>query len=136
MTVQERVRHAVVRQAGKVVLRSELSGMGSASRVTKALRALQDIGLLVRIGTGIYAKTRSSSVTGATIPAGSLEALAIEALQKLGVPVTAGSGAKAYNAGETTQLPGQFVVNTGSRRIRRKIEVGGRTLRYENTYGR
>jgi len=62
--------------------------------------------------------------------------LAVEALQKLGVPVTECCATVAYSAGQTTQLPGAFVVNTGLRRITRKIEVGGRQLRYENNYRR
>jgi hypothetical protein len=106
--------------------------MGSASQVSQALRSLQVAGVLVRIGTGVYAKTRKSSVSGATVPAGSLETLATEALKKLGVSVRAGKAAAAYNVGTTTQLPGSFVVNTGTRRISRKIEVGGRALVYEN----
>jgi predicted transcriptional regulator of viral defense system len=131
VTIQERMLRSVRHRAGNVVLRAELAEMGSASQVTKALGALQDKGVLVRIGMGVYAKTRTSSITGAVIPAGSLETLALEALRKLGVPVTAGSGARAYNAGETSQLPGRFVLNTGDRRISRRIEVGGRTLVYE-----
>jgi hypothetical protein len=84
----------------------------------------------------VYAKTRQSSVTGAIIPAGSLETLGVEALRKLGVPVAPGRAAAAYNAGATTQIPGIFVANTGRRRISRMISVGGRALKYENDYGR
>ena len=65
--------------------------LGGASQVSQALKALQDRGVLVRIGTGVYAKTRKSSVTGATIPTGSLETLAAEALRKLGVSLSAGA---------------------------------------------
>jgi len=136
MKLQERIFRSIKRRTSNVVLRAELAGMGSASQVTEALKLLQEKGVLVRIGTGIYAKTRKSSVTGATIPAGSLETLAVEALRKLGVTAVAGSGAAAYNAGATTQLPGRFVVNTGNRRISRKIVVGGRTVVYENNHGR
>jgi hypothetical protein len=110
--------------------------MGSSSQVTQALRALQAKGVLLRIGTGVYAKTRKSAVTGAIIPAGSLETLATETLKKLGVQVEASSAAAAYNHGDTTQLPGRFVANTGQRRISRKIVVGGRTVAYENNYTR
>ena len=95
---------------------------------------LQAKGVLLRIGTGVYAKTRKSSVTGAIIPAGSLETLVIETLEKLGVLVEASSVAAAYNRSDTTQLPGRFEVNTGPRRISRKIAVGGRTVAYENNY--
>lgn len=136
MKLEDRMLRSVKQRADTVILRSELAGMGSATQVSEALKSLQEKGVLVRIGTGVYAKTRKSSVTGTTIPAGSLETLAVEALRKLGVSVGAGSAAAAYNAGRTTQLPGAFVANTGRRRISRKIAVGGRTVAYENDYGR
>jgi hypothetical protein len=129
---EERILRSVRQRAGNVVLRAELARMGSASQVSHALKSLQAKGVLVRIGTGVYAKTRKSSVTGATVPAGSLETLATEALKKLGISVRAGKATAAYNSGKTTQIPGSFVVNTGARRISRKIEVGGRALIYEN----
>ncbi|MCW5230480.1 DUF6088 family protein [Verminephrobacter eiseniae] len=136
MKLEERMLRSVKQRSGNVVLRAELAGLGSASQVTEALKALQEKGVLVRIGTGVYAKTRTSSVTGATIPAGSLETLAAEALRKLGVDVGVGRVAAAYNAGGTTQMPGGFVANTGRRRISRKIAVGGRALKYENDFSR
>jgi pyridoxine 5'-phosphate synthase PdxJ len=136
MKLEERMRRSIKQRGSNVILRAELDGMGSASQVSEALRALQGKGILVRIGTGVYSKTRKSSVTGATIPAGSLETLATEALEKMGVKVSAGTAASAYNSGETTQLPGTFIANTGRRRISRKIAVGGRTVKYENNYGR
>jgi len=136
MKIQERMLRSIKQRTGNVVIRAELAGMGSASQVTESLKALQDQGVIVRIGTGVYAKTRKSSVTGALIPAGSLESLASETLKRLGVTVRAGSAAAAYNAGKTTQLPGAFVANTGRRRISRKIAVGGRQVVYENDFGR
>lgn len=135
MKLQERMLRAIKQRAGSVILRRELAGLGSASQVTEALKALQARGVIVRIGTGLYAKTRRSSVTGKIIPAGNLENLGLEALRKLGVSVAPGKAAAAYNAGTTTQIPGAFVVNTGCRRISRKISVGGRALKYENDYG-
>jgi hypothetical protein len=136
MKLQERMLRAIKQRAGNVILRQELSGLGCASQITEALKALQARGVVVRIGTGVYAKTRQSSVTGAIIPAGSLETLGVEALLKLRVPVAPGRAAAAYNSGATTQIPGAFVANTGQRRISRRISVGGRTLKYENDYGR
>lgn len=127
---------SIRQRTGNVILRADVAKLGSASQVSEALKALQAQGVLVRIGTGVYAKTRKSSVTGAIIPAGSLESLAVEALRRLGVSVSAGSAAAAYNTGRTTQLPGTFVANTGRRRISRKIAVGGRLVKYENNYGR
>jgi Family of unknown function (DUF6088) len=136
LTTQERLLLSIQQQTGNVILRADVAQLGSATQVTRALKALQAMGVLMRIGTGVYAKTRTSSVTGATIPAGSLETLVTEALKKLGVSASEGSAAAAYNAGSTTQLPGKFVVNTGRRRISRKIEVGGRSVVYENDFNR
>lgn len=135
MKLEERMLRSVKQRTGNVILRAEIARLGSASQVTQALKSLQAKGVLVRIGTGVYAKTRKSSVTGATIPAGSLETLATETLKKLGVTVRASKVAAAYNSGKTTQLPGTFVANTGDRRIRRRIAVGGRSVVYENDYG-
>ncbi len=129
MKLQERMLRSIKQRAGNVILRTELAGMSSASQVTEALKALQEKGVLMRIGTGVYAKTRKSSITGAIVPAGSLETLASETLRKLGVQVTAGKASAAYKSGKTTQLPGMFVANTGRRRITRKIEVGAVRLR-------
>lgn len=136
MKLEERLIRSVRKRAGNVVLRADVAKLGSASQLSEALRALQKRGLLVRIGTGIYAKTRVSSATGAVIPAGSLESLSQEALQRLGVRVSASKIAAEYNAGRTTQLPGKLVVNTGKRRIQRSITVSGRRLAYENDYRR
>lgn len=136
MTMQERMLRAIKQRAGNVVLRQELANLGSASQVTEALKALQARNVIIRIGTGVYAKTRKSSVTGSIVPAGTLETLGVEALRKLRVPVTPGAAAAAYNAGAATQIPGVFVANTGRRRISRRISIGGRTLQYENNYGR
>lgn len=134
MKLEQRIQRSIKQRTGNVILRAEIARMGSRTQVSEALKALMDRGLLVRIGTGVYAKTRKSSVTGATIPAGSLETLATEALRKMGVTVSVGRAAAAYNAGVTTQIPGTLVANTGNRRISRKIAVGGRSLAYENNY--
>ena len=53
----------------------------------------------MRIGTGISAKARRFSITGAVIPADSLETLATEALERLGVQLQPGEATKDYNAG-------------------------------------
>lgn len=136
MKLEERLLRSVKKRAGNVILRSDIASLGSASQLSEALRALQRRGLLVRIGSGIYAKTRVSSVTGAVVPAGSLESLSQEALKRLGITVSSSSAAAAYNDSGTTQMPGKWVVHTGQRRIQRKISVGGRRLVYENDYAR
>jgi hypothetical protein len=135
MQLEDRLLRSIRLRPGRVVLRSELESLGGKTQLSVALNRLVSRGVLIRIGKGVYAKTRTSSATGATVPAGSLETLATEALTKLGVDPKPGSAAKAYNAG-STQIPGLYVVNTGKRRISRKLTVGGRQLVYENDYSR
>ena len=134
MKLAERLLRSIEDHAGNVICRSEIATLGSATQLTEALNTLMTRGIIVRISSGIYAKTRKSSVTGVSVPAGSLETLATEALEKMGVMFRVGRAAAAYNSGATTQLPGVFIVNTGNRRITRKLEVGGRKLVYENNF--
>lgn len=136
MKTLERVAKAIAITPGIVILRSELRDLGSYSQVTRSLEELIRTGKLVRAGKGVFVKTRLSSITGRSVPAGSLETVAIEVLKKLGVEVSPGKLAQEYNSGNSTQLPMRFVVNTGNRRISRKIEVGGRSLAYENSLKR
>lgn len=136
MNTRERLVKSIANRQGAVILRSELSGLGSYSQVSRSLNDLVRSGQLVRAGKGVFVKTRVSSVTGSPVPAGTLEAIATEALKKLGVKVAPGQLIREYNSGKTTQLPMQFVVDTGDRRISRKITVGGRTVMYENNFKR
>ncbi len=137
MKLSDRLLRFIKSRSGQVVFRSEIARLGSPAQVTAALNELMAKGVITRISRGIYAKTRQSTVTGALVPAGSQETLVTEVFQKMGVPVVgAGQAAAAYNAGQTTQLPGMFVVHTGNRRISRKIVVGGRTVTYENNFQR
>ena len=132
MKLADRLQHFIKRLPGNVIFRSEITMLGSATQLTDALNTLMKRGIIVRIDLGIYAKTRKSSVTGAQVPAGSLETLATEALGKMGVLFSVGRAAADYNSGASAQLPGSFVVYIRNRRINRKIEVGGRRLVYQN----
>ena len=136
MKLSDRLLRSIKGRPGNVVFRFEVARLGSPAQVTTALKELIAKGAIARIGRVIYAKTCQSTVTGTVVPAGSLETLATEALQKMGVRVGVGRAAAAYNAGQTTQLPGSFVAHSGNRRISRKIVVGGRTVTYENNFQR
>ena len=131
MKLADRLQRSIKRRPGNVIFRSEITTLGSATQLTDGLNSLMKRGIIVRIGLGIYAKTRKSSVTGVSVPAGSLETLATEVLEKMGVLFSLGRDAAAYNSGATTQLPGAFIVNTGNRRISRKLEVGVRVMPVE-----
>jgi len=134
LSVKERMVRSIALRKSEVVLRGDFESMGSASQVSRALKALIEDGKIIRLGYGIYAKARPSVLSGKPVARVSLAQLGQEALQKLGVTVQLGRAQAAYAAGKTTQIPVRTTFNTGQRRITRKITVGISTIRYENNY--
>ena len=136
MILEDRIRRSIGQRAGVVVLSTDFAHMASASQVGRVLARLVQAGVLVRVSKGAYAKARPNRFTGQPSAAGTLESIAAELFSKLNIEVHPSQQVQAYNAGQTTQLPGTFVAHTGNRRISRKIVVGGRTVTYENNFQR
>lgn len=134
LSVKEKMAKSISRSKGEVVLRSDFESIGSASQITRALKDLIRTGTIIRLGYGVYAKSRPSLLSGMPVARVSLAELAQEALQKLGVPVELGRAQAAYVEGKTTQIPVHTTLNTGQRRISRKITLGITSVRYENDY--
>ena len=133
-SVKEKMARSIARRKGEVMLRADFEALGSASQISRALKELIQDGKIVRLGYGVYAKARPSILSGKPGARVSLEELAQEALEKLGVQVELGRAQAAYAAGKTTQIPVRTTFNTWKRRISRKITVGISTVRYENNY--
>ncbi|CAB3774073.1 MULTISPECIES: DUF6088 family protein [Burkholderia] len=136
MILRDKLRKALGRKKANVFLRADFVGLGSEAQLSRALRNLVDEGAVVKIGVGIYAKAKRSALSGKPIPVEPVEFLAPEALKKLGVKVYPSRQAAAYNAGTTTQIPAGVVINTGNKRISRKLGFGPKTIAYENNYDR
>jgi len=123
MELAHRMRLSIRRRAGHVVLRAELAGLGSASQVSHALKVLQRDGELLRLGAGVYAKTRRDAATGAARPLADFRLLAQEAARKLKLAAHA----------QTVQDRGPaLVLDTGRRRVSRKLALDGRRVVYVN----
>ncbi|QKM44058.1 S-adenosylhomocysteine hydrolase [Ralstonia solanacearum] len=132
-TVVSRLKQTLADSSEEVFLRAEFAGLGSVAQVGRALHSLVADGVLVRLGLGVYAKAKRSVLSGAPIPVGPVEILAPIALKKLGVEVAPSQAAQAYNNGSTTQLPAGIVLNTGRRRVSRKLGFGSQVVSYETT---
>jgi len=132
MKLVDRMRLSIRRRAGHVVLRSELAGLGSTSQVSDALRALQRDGDLVRLGSGVYAKAHRDARTRKVQPAADFETLTCEAAAKLHMtPDSAASG--QVGIGPTSRSNnGNVVLDTGHRRVSRKLALGERRVSYIN----
>jgi len=129
--MRERLRRSIAARQGEVVLRRDLRGLGSASQVSRGLRQLVEDGKLVRIGMGIYAKATPSRLSGQPAPRQTLDVLAAETLDRLGIEWRQGKAQRLYNAGLTTQVPWRTTFDTSLRRISRRLQVGKGVVEYE-----
>ena len=133
MDITGRIKRSIAKRRDAVVVRHEFADFGSAAQVSRALRDLLSDGTLLKIGLGVYAKTKISVLSGKRIPAQPLEVLAPAALKKLGIEVQPSRLVREYNAGRSTQIPAGIVVDIGRRRISRKLSFKGSTVQYERS---
>ena len=125
-TLDARIAYRVARSKHAVFIRDDFQDLADYDQVGRVLRGLVAKGRLIKIGYGLYARAKTSAVSGRAIPEKALPALAREALERLGVDWEPTSAEQAYNDGQSTQVP------TG-----RQIAVKGRVARqigYAGTY--
>lgn len=131
MDLEGRIRRSIKLRASPVVLHSEFAAMGSSAQIGRVLARLVEDGTLVRVSKGAYAKTRVNRFSGKMTPVATLEEVASEVFRKLEIEVGPSAATQAYNERKTTQIPAGVVVNTGTRRISRKITIGSSSVIYE-----
>ncbi|RFF27662.1 MULTISPECIES: DUF6088 family protein [unclassified Wenzhouxiangella] len=129
-TLKSRIRYRVSRSRQDVFLVRDFLDLSDRDQVGRVLRELIGEGRLIRIGQGLYARARRSSVSGRVIPVKDLPRLADEALRRLGLTPTPSSLERRYNRSETTQVPtGRYI---GVReRVSRKIGYDGKYMTVE-----
>jgi hypothetical protein len=131
-SIVQQVKRSVARQSSDVVLRRDMLRFGSSARVDVALAQMVDVGSLSRIGRGVYAKTRKTA-SGNVVLRDSLWALSREALSKLGVDYEVHPLIRAWEAGETDQIPMRLIVKTTTR-VSRKMSVGQIKIEYVSNF--
>lgn len=131
-TLESKVRYRIKRNKNSVFIPSDFFDLSDRDQVGRALRALVKEGALIKIGYGLYARSKVSSLTGQPIPEKSLPELAREALKVLGVKIQNSSFDNDYQSGNTTQVPtGRVIAVKG--RVSRKIGYGGNYITLEQT---
>lgn len=113
-----------------VLLREDFIDLGGYDQVGRALRQLAQKGKILKIGYGLYAKTKVSSLTGEILPVQNLPTLAKEALKRLGVKVNPTKAELDYQSGRSTQVPTGRLIGVKNR-ISRKIGYKGASINYE-----
>lgn len=131
-TIEGKIAARIARRKSSVVLREDFNDLGGYDQVGRALKNLVGKGKLVKIGYGLYAKTRISSVNGKILPAEPLPALAKQALKRMGVKTVQTKAEKDYATGRSTQVPTGRMIGV-SNRVTRKIGYNNSTIFYERS---
>ena len=129
-TLEGKMAIRIARKQSTVLLREDFEDLGGYDQVGRALLALTKKGKLAKIGYGLYAKTRVSSLTGKTVPAEPLPALARNALNRLGVAALPSQAEIDYRQGRSTQVPTGRLIGV-NKRISRKIGYNNIAVNYE-----
>lgn len=117
--------------SGNVILRKDVQDMGSARQISRCFKDLVEMGKLVRIGKGVYAKAYISEYLNLPVIQSGFGQACKEALNRFNVKWEPGTAEQNYNAGRTTQVPVRTVVKLKSR-FRGCFIYGNRKLIMEN----
>jgi hypothetical protein len=131
-TMESRIIARISRMKSSVVLREDFIDLGGYDQVGRALQQLAQKGKILKIGHGLYAKTKVSSLTGEIIPVQALPTLAREALKRLGIEINPTKAELDYQARRSTQIPTGRLIGV-KKRISRKIGYKGASIKYERT---
>lgn len=130
-TLERKVSKRIARKRANVFLRDDFKDLGDYDQVGRVLKTLANKGKVVRIGYGLYAKAKVSTLTGEAVPVITLPKLGKEALGRLKVKTAPSTAEIAYSTGRSTQVPtGRLIGVKG--RVSRKIGYKGAYLTYEH----
>jgi len=113
-----------------VFLTSDFRKFGDYPQVLRVLNKLIKSGTLARIGHGIYAKTRKSSLTGNIVLVKPLPDLAKEVLKRLNIETLPSKAEENYNKGISNQVPTGRVIGV-KKKTSRHITFNKKSVYFE-----
>lgn len=128
--LENKVLEKISRKKGAVFVRADFKDLGGYDQVGRALRNLVRKEKIAKIGYGLYAKIKLSSISGKQILMMSLPRLGREAVERLGIKVVPSKMEEEYNSGKSTQVPTGRVIGIEGR-ISRKIGYQGVYVSFE-----
>lgn len=128
-SLQQRIAARVGRSRRDVFLTRDFAAFSDEDQVIRALRKLVEERKLVRLGKGVYAKARPSSLSGRAVLAnpGGFLSVAYQALGRLGVDWEPTQAQQDFAANRSTQMPVNSVVKVKGR-FSRKLRYGANEL--------
>ena len=129
-TLKDKIRYRIKRSKSSVFLLKDFDDLSDRNQTGRALRELIKENLLMKIGYGLYSRTKLDSFDNEVLPERGLIEAGKEALFKLGIKTYPTTYETLYNNFQSTQVPTGRVIGVKSR-INRKISEGGYSLKYE-----
>ena len=130
-TLESKIKYRLSRSKDSVFTPPDFFDLSDRDQVGRVLRKLVAQQALIKIGYGLYAKSKKSTLTGKTIPEKGLPDLAKEALTRLGVRVMPSSFDQEYNRGTTTPVHTLRVIGLNGL-VSRKIGYDGKYITLEH----
>lgn len=134
-TLQEKIQVRINKSPRLAFIPSDFFDLSDRDQVGRVLRTLVRNKKLVRLGQGIYAKTKPGILGDKPVLAAGFTTVAKDALAKLKVNTYPSRAEQAYNSGESTQIPTGLMIGVNNR-ISRKLTYNGRSIKYERVVQR
>ena len=129
-SLKNNIKNSISQSPDYVFMPRDFFYLSDRDQVGRAFRQLYKEKFLLKVGYGVYVKTKKSKYTGKIIPSIDLRAIANETLNKLGVLILPTAAECAYNNKSSTQIPNGFVIGV-NKRISRKLSLGDVSIKYE-----
>ena len=129
-TLESKIGYRISRSKDNAFVLRDFLDLSDRDQVMRVMRKLIKEQKLIKLGQGIYAKTRYSNILNKTIPAQTLPTLAKEAMLKFGVKSYPSSADNAYNQGRSTQVPTGRLIGV-KQRFSRRIAYDGWEVEFE-----
>lgn len=129
--LEQQIQNFIEQKRRLVFLRSDFKEISpDYDQVGRAIRKLIKKGMLLKVGYGLYTKTRISQVSGKVIPRATLQKIGYACLKRPNIKTAVSQSEQDYNQGQSTQVPtGRVIAVKG--RITRKIGYNGIPLTFE-----
>lgn len=129
-TLEDKIKNRIQKSCDYVFTLNDFIDLSNKTNIMRILRKLIDKNFLVKVGYGLYAKSRISTITNKPVPAKDIHSIAIEALKKLNIEVFPSKYEDLYNKKLSTQVPTGRVIAVKSK-TKRKIGFDGNYIKYE-----
>lgn len=129
-TLEAKMRYRINKSKASAFVLSDFYDLSDRDQVGRILRKMVKEQFLIKIGQGVFARTKESQISGKRILETDFITVAKQALQKLKIKIRPSKAEQDYASGKTTQIPTGLRIGV-NKRVARTLTYNGRTISYE-----